>query len=332
MSKILEKIRDWFEEDPEPAPARVRKKPPKARRDDPLMPGKDLLWLICFLIALFVLLPFTEEVAHSNLLSLKRDPPKVVIEFLIFTGFLLVLLTNILFYMRRVIALMALLTAITLGVNEWRSAGYGFSRLAADYGVRVTKLKKRIMFRQNMPQLGESTEFMKALNNSQVRSVRNFAVIASQNFRNDPSLPYECDEFLHHLSIFKTVNDQWKYISDPFEKECFATAGETIRNGMAGDCDDYTILMVSLICAVGGKARIIKTYGHVYPEVCLPDGITPDKAKEVIANLFCEGDEDFKLHYRTGNSGEIWLNFERSEYPGGPYMHKKVLEIIDKAG
>ena len=72
----------------------------------------------------------------------------------------------------------------------------------------------------------------------------------------------------------------WIYAPDPRGSEYFNYANESIRIGDksgctgAGDCDDFAILMASLVESIGGTTRIIlafnnSTGGHAYAEVYL---------------------------------------------------------------
>ena len=69
------------------------------------------------------------------------------------------------------------------------------------------------------------------------------------------------------LSLFKYINGNFKYVPDSQRDEYFSTPRETILNGMGGDCDDHSILMVSALKAVGARCRMVLTEGHLYPEL-----------------------------------------------------------------
>ena len=74
-------------------------------------------------------------------------------------------------------------------------------------------------------------------------------------------------------AIHQYIASEWAYVNDPlFESsDYYSPADRTIALGLAGDCDDYAILMASCIEAIGGKARIL--YGtcsegaHAWAEV-----------------------------------------------------------------
>jgi transglutaminase-like putative cysteine protease len=62
--------------------------------------------------------------------------------------------------------------------------------------------------------------------------------------------------------IYDTLVDGWYYFSDPSYKEKYKNSNLTLRDGKTsssvgmGDCDDFAILMSSLINAIGGSTRI----------------------------------------------------------------------------
>ena len=94
----------------------------------------------------------------------------------------------------------------------------------------------------------------------------------------------------------------------------------------AGDCDDFAILMSSLIENIGVSTRIILAHGpfggHAYAEVYLGKLDDEDHKVERILNWI-------RNEYNTGevrthidmNTGDVWLNLDWSaEHPGGPFF------------
>ncbi|MBN2657361.1 MAG: hypothetical protein JXR86_09895 [Spirochaetales bacterium] len=61
------------------------------------------------------------------------------------------------------------------------------------------------------------------------------------------------------LAIHRYIASEWSYINDPLfeQSDYYSPADRTIALGLAGDCDDYAILMASAVEAIGGKARIL---------------------------------------------------------------------------
>jgi transglutaminase-like putative cysteine protease len=81
--------------------------------------------------------------------------------------------------------------------------------------------------------------------------------------------------------IFKTLRKGWFYFSDPSYKNKYKNANRTLQDGKMsntigiGNCDDFAILMASLIASLGGSTRITfaanasSIEGHAYCEVFL---------------------------------------------------------------
>jgi len=156
--------------------------------------------------------------------------------------------------------------------------------------------------------------------------VRNFAVHYSlQDF--DEYYP-KYGQWVRILSLFKHINSNFKYVTDAQRDEYFATARETIQNGLGGDCDDHSILMASAIKAIGGNCRIVLTRTHAYPELQCPDKESLTLLKESILHLF--GDRNIKeLSYHIRN-GQYWVNLDyTAPYPGGPYLSDTAYAIVE---
>jgi len=70
--------------------------------------------------------------------------------------------------------------------------------------------------------------------------------------------------------IWTAVRREWRYVNDPRGRDYFASARETIDNGYVGDCDDFAIVLASMVTAVGGEARHRAHVGpagrHAYAE------------------------------------------------------------------
>lgn len=131
--------------------------------------------------------------------------------------------------------------------------------------------------------------------------------------------------------VWAHVRANWRYVSDPRGGEYFARASETIENGMAGDCDDFATVIISMIQAIGGQARMVMVDGddggHAYAEVCIDA-----PAREVAERLarFYGSDaapavatiED--IHFRSDSECPVWLNLDwNARVPGGPYGRER---------
>ena len=156
--------------------------------------------------------------------------------------------------------------------------------------------------------------------------VRNFAVKNSLTYFDEYYNKYGNNTRI--LSLFKSINRNFKYVSDSERDEYFATAKETIENGMGGDCDDHTILMVSALEAIGAKCRMVLTEGHLYPELFCGNEKQFEKMQQAVLHLFSrEFSGNLYYHEQDGN---YWLNLDyTARHPGGPYVNEKAYAIIE---
>ncbi|MEO8588686.1 MAG: transglutaminase [Flavobacteriales bacterium] len=160
--------------------------------------------------------------------------------------------------------------------------------------------------------------------------VRKSAVrMATAHFTDVPLGP---DEFtmVQSFSIFKEINSRWKYVSDVKGGEYFATPGESI-DLMAGDCDDHALLMAACIKAIGGEVRLVRTEGHVYPELRIGDDEKLERAAYLIRKvLFTNEVGDAPLYHHTDADGQHWINLDYTRhYPGGELMSERIVGILD---
>ncbi|MDI9417104.1 MAG: PKD domain-containing protein [Euryarchaeota archaeon] len=114
--------------------------------------------------------------------------------------------------------------------------------------------------------------------------------------------------------IHDNITTRWHYLNDPRypkkEKEYYRYANQSLKE-LAGDCDDFAILMSSLIENIGGKTRIILAHGrqggHAYAEVYM--GNNSSDIYRVIKWL--ENKYNEKIYYhKDEESGSIWLNLD----------------------
>lgn len=124
-------------------------------------------------------------------------------------------------------------------------------------------------------------------------------------------------------AIWDYVHSKWRYVNDPGGNDYYATASESIKNNLAGDCDDFAIEIASLIEAIGGGARVISAYNttsssHAYPEVY----IGPKNAaltKQVIQDL--ANKYNSVIWYEIDSNDGVWLNLDWSDgHIGGPFF------------
>ncbi len=167
-----------------------------------------------------------------------------------------------------------------------------------------------------------SVEKVKAAIDTSNTVTRNEAVrIAAQS-----EGPYSVEQVAR---IWSHVRGQWRYVNDPRGDEYFATASETITNGFVGDCDDFSILLVAMIQAVGGEARLVMMDGpqggHAYAEACVP-GTSDEVRDKLAAHYRRHPDRNLgrqriqTVHFRPGHECPVWLNLDwNAGVPGGEY-------------
>ncbi len=162
-------------------------------------------------------------------------------------------------------------------------------------------------------------------------TVRIFALRLARQFPGEYNLGQIC-------AIWYFIKNKWSYVNDPNGFDYFAPANETIDAELSGDCDDFAILMSSLIQAIGGSTRVILAYGsssgHAYTEVYFAKN--KEEAQEAI-NSIAQIDANYyngilknlvqylnsnrdTFNYRNGPDG-CWLNLDwGADHPGGPYF------------
>lgn len=129
--------------------------------------------------------------------------------------------------------------------------------------------------------------------------------------------------------IWSAVRHEWRYVNDPSGRDYFATARESIENGYVGDCDDFAIVLVSMVTAVGGEARVVLMEGpqggHAYAEACVhgdPQVVARALGKHYRARWrgYLTGAAPRTISYRRSEPCPIWLNLDwNAAVPGGPY-------------
>lgn len=227
-----------------------------------------------------------------------------------------------------------LLICIILSYNLFTDA-YTFPDVIRDYKNMVVNnwshkdQKEKELYLINsifQSRLQTSGNQMRTKVDHQDSTVRNFAVKHSLEHFDEYYPKY--GQYVRILSLFKHINSNFKYVTDAYRDEYFATGKETILNGLGGDCDDHSILMVSAIKSIGGNCRIVLTRTHAYPELHVPDKESLTMLKESILHLF--GDKQIKeLSYHIRN-GQYWVNLDyTAPYPGGPYLSDTAYAIVE---
>lgn len=214
--------------------------------------------------------------------------------------------------------------------------GYNLKNMIIDYknmvskswDVRDNKEKDLYLIKPDLFDTGveKAVKGLKSKINPKDSLVRNFAVKHSIEYFDDYHQKY--GRPVRYLSLFKYINSNFKYVEDPNRDEYFASPRETIENGLGGDCDDHTILMISALKAIGAKCRMVLTENHVYPELYCGDKKSFNSIQEAITHLFAT--ESFTgLYYREEN-GDYWINLDyTAHHPGGPYVDNKAYAVVE---
>ncbi|MBN1323236.1 MAG: carboxypeptidase regulatory-like domain-containing protein [Methanotrichaceae archaeon] len=167
---------------------------------------------------------------------------------------------------------------------------------------------------------------------------RNKAVEIASQFSGSYNVQQLC-------SIYHFVKENWRNISDPRGTDFFSPASETItlaesiakRDNAtvagAGDCDDFAILMASLIEAIGGTTRIVMAYdekgGHAYAEVYVGQS---DKDRTTAILSWLKSSYRCPMVYGHNNKDDrgFWLNLDwNADHPGGPIYQSPGYAIVE---
>lgn len=228
-----------------------------------------------------------------------------------------------------------LLLLAVLTVNQFRDA-YSFDEIYADY---KTLAYQNWMIRDNKqsdvlsinPRLFENnsdktTRLLKVKVNYTDSLVRNFAVEHSLESFGQYEAKYGM--ITRYFSLFQYINTRFKYVPDALRDEYFASARETIQNGLGGDCDDHSILMAACLMSIGARCRLVIVQGHMYPELYAGNKSQYDVMQQAIVQLF--GNQGIDRIYYHEHNNEYWVNLDyTARHPGGKYMNDQVKRVIE---
>lgn len=132
--------------------------------------------------------------------------------------------------------------------------------------------------------------------------------------------------------IWEKTYRQWTYVSDPRGFEYFSPASNSITIGLKGDCDDFAILIASLVESTSGSARVILAQGadgggHAYAEVYVTDN-EQDFASiaQYISKRYNCQTVAYHVEYGDDMIPSYWLNLDwQSGHPGGVFYESNGL-------
>jgi transglutaminase-like putative cysteine protease len=93
-------------------------------------------------------------------------------------------------------------------------------------------------------------------------------------------------------ALFYFVRDNFQYVNDPTAFEYVKSAKQSLVSG-GGDCDDSSVLLGSLLDAIGIRIRFVFIPGHVYVQAYIPEALKRYKEDGDMVNLdaacsYCE--------------------------------------------
>lgn len=167
-----------------------------------------------------------------------------------------------------------------------------------------------------------------------VRSAMQYTHPKVRAFAVENSTRYFHDEYYRkfgkatrYFSLFKHIRLNWKYVNDPLGMDYYSPPTESMGL-LAGDCDDYAILMASAVMSIGGEARIVISPNHMYTEVKVGTVDDIDKISYALRTLFPDEINGGKIHFHE-TGGDLWINFDyTAQYPGGPFLEPELYSVI----
>jgi hypothetical protein len=275
---------------------------------------------------LFIILyPFVPEWVLPIGEGIKIDH---VLTFVVVLGAVLVLVERfqVVVYALLIMGMLAITVTTILGSWSFGDAYRGYADILATLRA-TTELVPMAADRQRPFRDADQLRRLVVGNDPMVR--KEAVRMATANFGEVTVAP---DEFtlVQSFSIFKEVNSRWKYVSDVRGAEYFAPPAESIEL-MAGDCDDHAVLMAALIKSIGGEVRLVRTEGHVYPELRIGGDKHLERAAFLIRKLlFVKQVGEAPLYHHTDADGVHWINMDYTRsYPGGELMHERIIGILE---
>lgn len=247
--------------------------------------------------------------------------------------FILLLWILIVLVRRFQLAVYTVLVLAVAGITVTALTGrYGFKDVYRDYALFLASLRDNT---RPLPQLLQQpgpfkdAEVLRARIDYQTPAVRSFAVRSATRWFGDVPIKEGEYTLVQAFSVFKVINSSWTYVSDVKGGEYFAYASESTEL-LAGDCDDHAILMAACIKAIGGDVRLVRTTGHVYPELRIGDAAAMERAVYLVREvLFRNEARHATIYYHTDAQGDHWINLDYTrDHPGGEVMNEAINGVL----
>ncbi|MCJ7442940.1 MAG: tetratricopeptide repeat protein [Methanotrichaceae archaeon] len=163
--------------------------------------------------------------------------------------------------------------------------------------------------------------------------IRGLALSLAAKCPGDQTIDQIC-EIYSFLKYGNASLKGWSYVTDPRGIDYFNSASNSVMAGSdagrvgAGDCDDFAVLMASMIESIGGATRIFLVKnstrgGHAFTEVYL--GPQNSQTNTVINWLKKKYNANNIFFHINTSTKEVWLNLDwgidekGNAHPGGPF-------------
>lgn len=283
--------------------------------------------IIIFVLNILITIPIF-IIAHNNFITL--DWANHIDRILLFI-LILVVIQFILRALRRVTLISVILYFLILGYGSLFS-DYGFESVFEDYRTMIYTMNddpypQDIIISKLLP-FPNKSKILDAIE-YQNPKIRNFAIMATAKHFKDVKGYHEYFTIIQSFAVFKEINSNWNYVSDPKGRDYIAKATESLQY-LSGDCDDHSIFMAACIKSIGGTTRLIHTKGHIYPELYIGTQKDLEKINYAIKKiLFPLESKNKTINYHIDERGNIWLNLDyTAKYPGGPFMNEEILGAL----
>lgn len=197
---------------------------------------------------------------------------------------------------------------------------------STNYAKKTPEIKKYTENKNSIDQ--ETHKSQSEIQKEMIKEAMDYRNTVTMNFARQLAKKYPGEYNIDQIcNIYSFCLKHWSYVSDPNNEEYFQKASETIKTGgndfmLAGDCDDFAILVATLIKCIGGSSRIILEEGlksgHAYPQVMVAD--SKSEMEEIVSNIgeHYSDINHLRVHYEIEKDGSFWLNLDYdSKYPGG---------------
>lgn len=294
---------------------------------DKLTVKKPWDMVIIFVLNVLITIPIF-IILHQNIIEFEWS---LHIDRILLFIILLILIQLVLRAMRRIILISIFLYLIAL-IYGTLFGSYGFQKVYEDYQSMLYTMSynpypQDIIIDKLLP-FPNKSKILNAIDYSNPK-VRNFSLMAVNKYFKDEKGYNDYFTIIQCFSVFKEINNNWNYVSDPKGREYIASASESSKY-LSGDCDDHSILMAACIRSIGGIPRLIHTDGHIYPEILIGKQADLETINYLVKKvLFPEESKGNSLHYHIDERGNIWLNLDyTAKYPGGPFMNEEILSAL----